>query len=90
MPISRDPDVAELIRVDAAIRDLKIKYPRSSDRILVVGFDAVTLQRLQREQVELLRRVILKHHHHSDPCACGSGRKFRKCCREEMLRVGPV
>ena len=88
MPLSSHRDVSEFIRVDAAIRDLKNKYPRSSESIAMVGADATAMRALQIELSEIVRRLLLKYQHHGDPCVCGSGRKFRKCCRPKML-LGP-
>ena len=84
-PLSPNPDVSEFIRVSAAIRDLKIKYPKTSEDILAVSAEAASMRALQIELTELLRRLLLKYQPHSDPCVCGSGRKFRKCCRPKML-----
>lgn len=64
-----DPDLAEHLRLIAnrqhpAVRTLVIE----SERILTDGLDG---------------RVRTKHIHmpgRNDPCHCGSGKKFKKCC----------
>ena len=86
--LSSDVDVLQLINAEESIREIKLTLPRSSGQVPVGIKDKIKLDKLERERAEYLRRVILKTHHHNAKCICGSGRKYRKCCRAKMLQVG--
>lgn len=90
IPLSKDPFVARLIENEEREYQIRCNYPRGSHALEVRGSDAIELQRLYAEKPELIRRVSLRTKHHNDPCICGSGRKFRKCCRPQMMAAGPV
>lgn len=89
IPLRDDPDVIRFIEVEEEIHGIKIKLPRTSGQVLVTGSDAHQLMALQKEQPELIRRLTLRTKKPNEICICDSGRKFRKCCRDAMLRVGP-
>lgn len=89
VPLRDDPDVARFIEVEKEINGIKVNLPRTSGLVAVTGPDAVRLQALQREQPELIRRITLRTKKPNEVCICDSGRKFRKCCRDAMLRAGP-
>ncbi|OJJ12956.1 hypothetical protein BKI51_02500 [Alphaproteobacteria bacterium AO1-B] len=90
IPLCKDPLVARLIENEEREYLIKCRYPRGADTIEVRGNDAIELRRLDEAKPELVRRVFLRTKHHNDTCVCGSGRKFRKCCRPKMLAVGPA
>lgn len=87
--ISARPDVRRLIEIEAQEREIKIKYPVSSGSVLMTSADATVLQKLEREKQRMMLTVALATNDHVSKCACGSGKKFRKCHRmqfEQMLR----
>lgn len=90
IPLSKDPWIARLIANEEREYQIKCKYPRGAYNIEVRGNDAIELRRLYEEKPELIRRVFLRTKHHNDTCICGSGRKFRKCCRPQMMAAGPA
>ena len=89
VPLRDDPEVVRFIEIEKEVNSIKIKLPRTSGLVAVPGPDAVRLQALQREQPELIRRITLRTKKPNEVCICDSGRKFRKCCRDAMLRAGP-
>ena len=90
IPLNNDPDVGFLIAHEKREFEIICKYPRGSQEIEIGGWDAVELKRIQQEKPEFIRKIFLRTTHHNDQCICGSGRKFRKCCRSSMLAAGPV
>lgn len=90
IPLNPDPLIARLIELENRDIEIRSRYTRTSGELVIVGTDAAALQQIQREKIELLRRIFLRTKHHNEPCVCGSGRKFRKCCRPDMLAVGPA
>lgn len=82
-------DVRRFIEVDGAINAIKAQYRRESGQIAVTGANAQRLQALQHEHIELIRRITLRTKNPNEICICDSGRKFRKCCQDAMLRAGP-
>lgn len=89
IPLRDDPDAARFVEVEEEINDIKVRLPRTSGEVMVPGSDAVRLMALQKEQPELIRRLTLRTKKPNEICICDSGRKFRKCCRDAMLRAGP-
>jgi hypothetical protein len=89
IPLREDPDVTRFIDIAEEINGIKIKLPRTSDQVMVTGPDAERLMALQKDQPELIRRLTLRTKKPNEICICDSGRKFRKCCRDAMLRAGP-
>ena len=85
--LSSRPEVAKLIEVTRLEREIKVKYPVSSQPLVVQGQDAVELQRLGRAKSQLMLRAILVTADHNTRCPCGSGKKFRKCHRSEVERT---
>ena len=85
--LSTRPEVAKLIEVTQRERAIKVKYPVSSQPLVVHGNDAVELQRLGRLKSELMLKVILVTADHNTRCPCGSGKKFRKCHRSSVERI---
>ena len=89
VPLRDDPDVVRFIEVEQAVSRIKAQLPRTSGPVAVAGTGALRLNALQKEQPELIRRITLQTKKPNEVCICDSGRKFRKCCRESMLRAGP-
>ena len=87
--LREDPDVRRFMDVEYEIYEIKARFPRESGDVLLTGHDATRLLALQHEQPELIRRLTLRTKKPNEICICDSGRKFRKCCRDAMLRVGP-
>lgn len=87
IPISKSREVARLIELGATEVAIKSKYPVASGQILVRGQDAVTLQQIARDKSQLMLRISLSHTENASPCVCGSGRKFRKCCKSQIERM---
>jgi SEC-C motif len=87
IPISKSREVARLIELEATEVAIKSKYPVGSGQIIVGGQDAITLQQIARDKSQLMLRISLSHTDNASPCVCGSGRKFRKCCRSQMERM---
>jgi SEC-C motif len=85
--LSTRPEVAQLIEVTQRERAIKVKYPVSSQPLVVQGQDAVDLQRLERLKSELAFKVTLVTADHNTRCPCGSGKKFRKCHRAIFERM---
>ncbi|WP_299946664.1 hypothetical protein [uncultured Microbulbifer sp.] len=85
--ISKKPEVQKLLNVREDIRNIKIKYPVSSNGVLLSPADAQALSVLERQQTDLLSRVIYALHPLKAKCACGSAKQFKKCCRPHMQRV---
>lgn len=85
--LSSRPEVVKLIEISRLERDIKVKYPVSSQPFLVQGKDAVELQRLGMMKNQLMLRAILVTSDHNTRCPCGSGKKFRKCHRSEFERM---
>lgn len=90
IPLIDDPSVARFILNEKKEIEIKCKYTRTSQSIVINADDTRELKRIEGEKTELFRRIFLRTKHHNEPCVCGSGRKFRKCCRSEMEAVGPV
>lgn len=84
-----DPDITTLIAHEDREFEIKCKYPRGSHQIVIEGADALELQNLQENKIELIRRIFLRTKRPSEKCVCDSGRKFHKCCMPKMLTVGP-
>lgn len=82
--LSKKLEVKRLIEVESLERSIKIKYPVSSERVVIGGQDAYELQRLAKEKQSLILKVILATSDHTTKCLCGSGKKFRKCHRSAM------
>jgi len=89
IPLRDDADADRFIEVEEEINSIKVKLPRTSGQVMVTGPDAVRLAALQKELPELIRRLTLRTKKPNEVCVCDSGRKFRKCCRDAMLRAGP-
>lgn len=89
LQVALDPhaDVTNFISVEEQIHALKAKYPPWSESLLLRGADAVLLKRLQAMRLRLIREIALRTRKPNERCVCDSGRKFRKCCQDEMLRA---
>src|SRR5258708_392594 len=87
IPISKSREVARFIELGAAEVSIKSKYPVTSGQLLVRGKDAIRLQEIARERSQLMLSISLGHTENSNPCVCGSGRKFRKCCKSQIERI---
>lgn len=87
IPISKSREVARLIELGATEVAIKSKYPVASGQMLVRGQDAIILQQIARDKSQLMLRISLRHTENASPCVCGSGRKFRKCCKSEIERM---
>jgi hypothetical protein len=87
LPLIRDSAVMRLIKnieQDDAIRH---RYPVSSGPLVLQGQDAADAQRLQLEKTDLIMEIALKYQDLNGRCVCTSGKKFKKCCRIQMLRA---
>ncbi|NWF47189.1 SEC-C domain-containing protein [Hydrogenophaga sp. D2P1] len=82
--ISTRPEVKRLIEIESLERSIKVKYPVSTQEIIIGGQDAYELQRLAKEKQWTILMVILATSDHTTKCLCGSGKKFRKCHRSAM------
>jgi hypothetical protein len=87
IPLSTRPEVLRFVEVDAAERSIKIKYPVSSEQMVIRGPDALTLQRLGREKHRLSLKLFLMASDNTTKCPCGSGKKFRKCHRASIEHI---
>lgn len=87
LPLSSRPEVASLIAAGKRERDIKIKYPVSSQPLVVEGQDAVDLRKLEKLKSTLMLKVILATSDHNTRCPCGSEKKFRKCHRPSVERM---
>ena len=76
LPLSSRPEVASLIAATKREREIKIKYPVSSQPLLIQGQDAVDLQQLEKLKSTLMLKVILATSDHNTRCPCGSGKKI--------------
>lgn len=85
--LSNRPIIKRLIEVEEMIRSIKIRYPVSSGAIAIKGESAVQLKSLESEKQNLVPAVYLATTHHSSKCVCGSGRKFRKCCKARFENI---
>jgi hypothetical protein len=82
--ISKAKEVRRLITLEEEIYNIKIKYPITSGEIALNPNDGMNITKLEKEKQELIPKIIRNHTHHSDPCICGSGKKFRKCCQNKF------
>lgn len=87
LPLSLRSEVASLIAATKREREIKIKYPVSSQPLVVQGQDAVDLRQLEKLKSTLMLKVILATSDHNTRCPCGSGKKFRKCHRPSVERM---
>ncbi|KAB2904047.1 MAG: hypothetical protein F9K35_02720 [Burkholderiaceae bacterium] len=87
LPLSSRPEVASLIAATKRELEIKIKYPVSSQSLVVQGQDAVDLRQLEKLKSVLMLKVILATSDHNTRCPCGSGKKFRKCHRPSVERM---
>lgn len=87
LPLSSRPEVAGLIEATKREREIKVKYPVSSQPLLVQGQDAIDLRHLEKLKSMLMLKVILATSDHNTRCPCGSGKKFRKCHRPSAERM---
>ncbi len=78
--ISKAKEVRRLIIIEEEIYNIKIKYPITSGKIALNPNDGIKITKLDKEKQELIPKIILNHTHYNEPCICGSGKKFRKCC----------
>jgi len=85
--ISKHKEVSALIEIERKIKEIKCKYPVASGYMKVYGDDATALTELEKEKSKLLPIILTKTTHHNDPCFCGSGKKYRKCCQNRPLRM---
>ena len=85
VPETEHQDVRDFIEVARAVHALKAKHPPTSGPIALRGDDAIRFQELQLRERSLLRDISLRTRKSTEPCICGSGRKFRKCCRPGMI-----
>lgn len=85
--LSARPEVAKLIDVTNQERAIKVRYPVSSQLLVVQGQDAIDLKRLEQLKSELVLKVVLVTSDHNTRCPCGSGKKFRKCHRPSIERM---
>jgi uncharacterized protein YecA (UPF0149 family) len=79
--ISSSKEVKRLVNVENEIYSIKTKYPVTSGSIALTADDGKHISRLEDEKQRIVSKIIIDHTHHNDPCVCGSGRKFRKCCQ---------
>lgn len=87
IPLSSRPEVAKLIAVSSKEREIKIKYPVTSEMLVVDGQDADDLRQLEALKSSLMLKIILATSDHNTRCMCGSGKKFRKCHRQSVERM---
>ena len=79
--LSSAKDVKRLVNIEDELYRIKTKYPVTGGVILLIPEDAKTISKLEAEKLQIIPKIIVNHIHHNDPCVCGSGRKFRKCCQ---------
>ena len=79
--LSSAKDVKRLVNIEAELYSIKTKYPVTAGMIAPLPEDANTILKLETEKQQITPKIIVNHTHHNDPCVCGSGRKFRKCCQ---------
>jgi len=77
-------EIRRMVEIENAINALKTLYPVTSGNVVLAYPDAVKLDALNREKSGLVVKILLATTHHNAPCVCGSGRKFRKCCKAEL------
>ncbi len=85
-PLISDPEVSQFIDIQQQILEIKLRYPRSSGVIRVVGQDPAQLQSLQARERRLIGLLLLKTHSLNRPCPCSSGKAFAHCCQPGMKR----
>ncbi|MEA2206526.1 MAG: hypothetical protein QOE77_3302 [Blastocatellia bacterium] len=85
--LTHKPEVQRFIDIAATESAIKIKYPVSAGQIAIRGEDAINLQELAREKQPLLLRILLSTTSPGGACFCGSGKKFRTCCKTNLERT---
>lgn len=85
--LANRPDIHRMVGIENAIYAIKTQYPVTSGDVAISFQDAVKLDALNREKSALAVKIMLSTTHHNAPCVCGSGRKFRKCCKAELEYV---
>jgi uncharacterized protein YchJ len=59
-----------------------IKYNQTaSSKIIIIG---TRVFRMINERISIQNEVCLDQPNRNDPCFCGSGLKFKKCCLKGM------
>lgn len=83
-PLRDDPVVVEFIRASDAEFRLLNRGDRAAQHgeIRLIGAEAAELVAIQRSKAEAGKRLLAlpRSTGRNDPCRCGSGRKYKKCC----------
>ncbi len=77
-PLTDDPLVKEFIEVSEKIFQEMNRGELAYTHGKILASNE--LLALTREKAEIMKKVYLKFTRRNDPCICGSGEKFKKCC----------
>ncbi|HLB72912.1 MAG TPA: SEC-C metal-binding domain-containing protein [Sedimentisphaerales bacterium] len=86
-PVSNDPLVAELITVKQQLFDIEEEHS-SGREVILEGHALGRREELKQKEILISLEIMLQSQPppdytkpgRNDPCSCGSGRKFKKCC----------
>jgi hypothetical protein len=82
--LSTDPRIADFIRCWNDEYEFMNRGARAEQhgRIVVNAAEAAEYEAIQRRKVELQTALIMHRGRpgRNDPCPCGSGKKYKKCC----------
>lgn len=87
LPLSQRSEVKRFIAVSEEERGIMGRYPVRDGKIQLPADEAKLLGKLAREKESLAIRINLLLRNPDSPCLCGSGKKFRKCCKTRLARL---